>query len=833
MSDVTGNFGGESIRLRGMALEDTQYRIYEKIDQLLTVNQRIAEHHKKGLGDINSTLSRTAKSLVGFGDAADQGADDISKFRNTVVKGLGTAFNVLGEVISATGRTVRGMDSNIDDASFAIRAMSQNLDRNSQAVARFATDSINQLQDQYRSFKQMSDIGGVLSSQFEDLRSISSNMGVTMDQYAGLMQENFLNLRVGGRTVQKSMVDLGKAVEGIREDEEGLPYLFSRLGINVNEYGKTVLQMTALNRGLNEESVKNTKEFNASIRDAVITTIGLADAFGIERNKMLDAQRKALEDVRFARIFESLEIPKEEKDRIFKSFVGLTDGDEKKAIELMVGQFTGLATAGFSAFQQAGLGPMMDEIVKNAGLVNKNAMTQEQYQERIGKNLNAYADRFGDIANMLRLYMSNNPMDQAMLTALNMQRRYSTTGSLIADAQTGSAEALTNAGKTQIDVLTDLQLENVKMAVIASEANKALNTFGLTLAHSTQLLSGLMISATGGFAKGMQDHPAFKQAASELNQYINEFKNSVDVSARSEAFGNEFSERLKQTVQSFRTGGASSAGSQGQTATQTSAGSTTGNGGPTFLGSTADNPITVKTTTSGQTQRIPVHKLDEVSGQYNQGGRAHPSINQLLGVLSGASDITVTGIKDAYGGRGANSAHNRGLAVDFTIPGGAAAYREKYDFVYNQLRHGYGLDPAKGDFKIFDEANFPLDHTTGAHMHVEFSEQGAAKFQKAFENLQGASGPGGANNNTMTPPPAAASPATSSSAAPAAASPAATVNDATTAVSSMSSNVNNSTTVAIADPELLAKLDILNTQMKNVNNSVVSFGVKLEAAMFG
>jgi hypothetical protein len=39
--------------------------------------------------------------------------------------------------------------------------------------------------------------------------------------------------------------------------------------------------------------------------------------------------------------------------------------------------------------------------------------------------------------------------------------------------------------------------------------------------------------------------------------------------------------------------------------------------------------------------------------------------------------------------------------------------------------------------------------------------------------------------------------------------------------------------VAIADPELLERIDNLNTQMITVNNSIVSLGSKLEATTFG
>jgi len=829
MSDVTGNLGGESIRLRGMALEDTQYRIFEKIEDLLKINQKMAEKQGADLADINKGLGKAKKSIDDLGAVAGKSSGELTQFKDTLTKGVGAAFNMLIETIQATGRTIRGMDSNIDDASFSIRSMSQNFSREGQAAVRFVAESVSQLQDQYRSFKQMSDIGGVVSSQFDDLRVISAKMGVTMDQYAGLMQDNFLNLRIGGRAVHKSMTDLSVAVKGIREDEEGLPYLFSRLGINVNEYGKTVLQMTALNRGLNSESVTNTAQFNKSIKDAVITTIGLADAFGIERSKMMDAQKKAIEDVRLQTLFDNLDIPNDVKTRVLNTFLGITGNDMSKAVQLAFGQFTGLGTKAYTEYMAAGAGPLLDQTVADAQAVSKGLMTNEQYVERFGKTLTGVTQTLNNIPGVMTAMISTDPVIAAMVDLMAIRRKFSTDMSAVSNAINGTTTAMEDGGKSQIDTLKDVQLQNVIMAVTAAEANKGLNALGLTAAGAVQVITSALVSATGGVVSGATDHEYTKSLISQMNTLSKDLSKSVDMTDGAKAFGRKIIDMVEQGMTAV---GAPSPRPTSSTGTNTSAVPTSST---TAGGEIMSRMVTVKTTTSGQTQRVPVGQIDEIKGQHNQGGVTSPAIKQLLGVLSGSSNLTVTGINDAYGGRGANSSHNKGLAVDFTIPGGKSAYAEKYKQVYDQLTKAYGLVPGR-DFKIFDEANMPRGHTTGAHMHVEFSEQGASKFQKSFQGMfqdtQGATGPGGSTGSTSTPTPAPSSQQTSS------VTPTQTGNietTASTALASTSSSVNNSTSsmVAIADPELLAKLDSLNTQMMNVNNSVVSFGVKLEASMFG
>jgi hypothetical protein len=829
MSDVTGNLGGESIRLRGMALEDTQSRIFEKIEDLLEVNKKMA----KAQGVDTNNLQRSAGKLTSiFSTLSDDTGNTSSNLKEVskVTKILNSAMGVLSSTIGATVRTVRGMDSNIDDASFAIRSVSQELRGTAGEVAKFAADSVNQLQEQYRAFKQMSDISGVMSSGFDNLRETSARVNLSMEQYSGLMQENFINLRTGGNLVYKSMERLQKGVEELNNDKE-LPFVFQRLGINANDYAKIILQQTALNRGLNRSLDTYSEGFAKSMQRSVTNAIGLADAFGIQRNIMLDAQRKAQEDVMFAKMFDNLDVEGPVKEMMFQLSLALTGGDIEKAKKLTISQFTGVATDTFRELSIVGGGEILASMESTARAIAKNPEDMANQLASIQEKFKKFDKAFGGNDNLLRFMADpNSPGREGFTILFDAARKFAGPDGVEAmrEAMIKGAEAAKDGTKSQLDSLGMLQRENIKTAVIAAQANQALNGFGLTLAHGMQIISSLLVSVAGGTVGTISNDRNVQAAISKLTELSNQgvgfmtgelhtiIKEQTELAL---AGMNQVINRGQQTS-------ATSSQNTGRTTTQTAASA------PTFLGSTADNPITVKTTTSGQTQRIPVHKLDEVSGQYNQGGRAHPSINQLLGVLSGASDITVTGINDAYGGRGANSSHNRGLAVDFTIPGGSAAYSKKYDFVYNQLRHGYGLDPAKGDFKIFDEANFPFGHTKGAHMHVEFSEQGAAKFQKAFEGLQGASGPGGGTNNTMTPPPAAASTATSSSAAPAATttSQAATADGATNAVAMMGSSVNNSTSnlVAIADEDMSKQFDTMisllsstKTEISNLRDDLV------------
>jgi hypothetical protein len=813
--DVTGNFGGESIRLRGMALEDTQRDVLDKISHLVEINDKMAKAQGVDTAGATSSLGKFAKSLGGAGDSASTAmsgtASSFDKITSILDKGVNKAFSILNEAVGASIRTIRGMDSNVDDAGFAIRSLSQNFRGAAGDVARFAADSVSQLQDQYRSFKQMGDIGGVLSSQFENLRITTSSMGLTMDQYAGLMQENFINLRSGGNLATKSMQNLQKAVNNISEDDE-LGYLFNRLGINVNDYAKTVLQMTALNRGLNKDSVNSTENFNKSIMKAVTTSVQLADAFGVQRSQMMQAQKAAQEDVLFERLFKQLDMPNDVKEKVLQGFLGVTGGDQKKAMQLMVGSMTGLATEAYADYQAAGFGPVITQMVKDAKGMQDGTVDIKDFIGNIQSGTREFANTFGDQANVMRLMIAGETRGaQAQINILDLDRRITKEGvNFVLDAQRGAAEAAAGR-KTEIDILNDVQKQNISMAVSAANANKGLNAFGLTLAHSTQILTKIMTDIASGTVGTMANDPMVKTMISELNSSIKTLVNDSSV------IGNTAENITKQILDGVRQ--AQEAPNTSENRTNTSSASPAS--ATTMAGTPLANMIKVKTGLPGGDQMMAAGDIDSIKGQHNKGGATSPAIKQLLGVLAGSSEspLRVTGINDAFAGRGANSAHNQGLAVDFTITGDPAKKRQE---IVNHLSNVYGLNPG-GDFKVFDEYNDPFKHTQGGHLHLEFSKEGAAKFQSRYQGLQGAFGPGG---NTSSAPKAS-----SVSSAPAATSNTSSspvsqgqdfVATVSNAMTTSANSVNTATnTVVLADSSITDRLDqMVRTQQST--NTVLS-----------
>jgi hypothetical protein len=823
MSDVTGNIGGESVRLRGMALEDTQFRIFQEIEELVEINKQIAKKQGAELKDANKKIDDLSDAAKDAAAKIGKNNEALNKFKEGLSKTVGVAFSVLKETLGTTIRTVRGLNNNIDDSSYAMRSMSQNLRGATGEIARFAADSVQQLQDQYRAFKQMSDISGVMSSQFDDLGVITSRMGLTMDQYAGLMQDNFINLRSDGRLVSKSMEGLQKAVDTIKSDKE-LPFIFQRLGIQANDYAKIILQQTALNRGLNRSLDSYGEAFAKSMQKSVFNAIGLADAFGLQRSQMLEAQKKAQEDVVFAKMFENLDVEGPVKEMMFKMSMVMTGGDVEKAKKLAVSQLTGIPTDVYLDLMKAGGGEILQAFQSGAKDIQNGTADLPAVLSRLQPLMKQYEATMGD-ANVLGMFYAdpNNPLAAGTTMMLDMIRKFAGPNGLEAlnEAYAKGSEAAKGNTKDQLDSLGMLQRKNIELAVSAAQANKGLNSFGLTIAHATQILARMMVSTASGTMKGVEGSALYKESMAELNKMIEKGFNASDFEKSSEEMAEAMLKQMKSGVDKAtqryneRTGGAGT--------------NTSGTAGTaTARGPLMDRQINVKTTTGGAQKIISVGDIDNPnnSGQYNQGGPTSLAIQQLLGVLAASEKITVTGINDAYAGRG-TSAHDTGRAVDFTIEGDYAKAKDK---IIRQLTDAYGLTQGK-DFKIYNEADEPFKHTSGPHLHVEFSKEGAAKFESKFKSMMqksnGISGSGTSSSPTTNLPP--------SSSAPASENVSSSSTDINTMLSSKGNSLNNNTSnlVAIADSNLLDKIDTMNRGIADLKISIDSLKGPLVEASYG
>jgi hypothetical protein len=123
-------------------------------------------------------------------------------------------------------------------------------------------------------------------------------------------------------------------------------------------------------------------------------------------------------------------------------------------------------------------------------------------------------------------------------------------------------------------------------------------------------------------------------------------------------------------------------------------------------------------------------------GQAFAGGAAAAGTMQLAQNLQNLSQTMPGGLNQftAFNDKfhqGRNSMHNKGLAFDYTLAD-ASKSTQSEQFVRDLLLRS-GM--SEKDFKIIDEYKHPSEHSTGGHIHVNFSSTDAAD---KFAQLSGA-----------------------------------------------------------------------------------------------
>jgi hypothetical protein len=737
MADVTGNIGNESVRLRGMALEDTQYRMQQDIEDLLDVTKAMAQKQGANLGQLNTQTGRLGQALAGAAAAAGAAGAQSGKLGGLLAKlnSGGQKFEKVIHVVGGLTRILRNMDSNINDASYTMRSLGANIRGPMGKFIEYTANSVSQLEDQFQVYKRLSSMGGAVADDFDNLRENAARTGVTMQEYAGLVAENYNNLRLGGRSVRNTMENLTKGVESLIDDQN-IPYIMQRLGISTDQYGKVMLQQTALMGGFSKVYKDQGSNFNNSLLRAVKTTTLLSEAFGAQRDQIMEALNEASRDAIFAQQFENL-LPeqKEVKNAVFQavSAMGLSPEEAK---QLTISMLSDVPTPFYTEMMAAGGEPILNSIRTLADRMQADPANIDKIMkpgfEDLKKKFQDYAKEFGNEGALSRFFADpNSPLKRGTEVLLGGARRFATEG---IDAIITSTTNYTGENKKNIDTLLDVQKQNIKLAITAAKANVALNAFGLTAATGVQLLTQALVGSTGTVIGELGNTSEFKDLQNLMREYTKTGNDSLNELQK------DLEKLLKTEINLARSGANPPA----------SGGNGSGSGGNRTTTGVADGvssqQIQVKTA-QGVITTMPISDLDARGGQATAAGPTPTDAQNLIAaVFRLSNDFQLTAVRDKlHQDKYPNSAHNKGNAIDITIENGSAAdYKKRTEDIQRMLEN-FGLKagsaPGKGDFYLQNEhpvSGKPSPGSTGPHIHLEltnpsrFSEQ----FQRSVDSLR-------------------------------------------------------------------------------------------------
>jgi hypothetical protein len=315
-----------------------------------------------------------------------------------------------------------------------------------------------------------------------------------MQEYAGLMEENFLNLRLNGTSARNGMRELRLSAQSMRDSGEAFNDQFMRLGIGANDYGKVILQNSMLFGGLTAAQKTYGGEFNNKMLQTTKTVTQLGDAFGFNREVIMKAANEALQDARNRTIFYN--IREECKQQMLSLMTGMFGGDAQKGMRATIAAYTGRFDEQSAVL--ANMAPdLMQKMKDLSAAVAKGVPVMDAIKQvdlgptfaRIENQSNDLAQGFLDNAGAPGIAAN------ALLTLQQMFGDMPAVQKRLED----STKNLTDTQGKNLDALGAFQRENIRIAVSMGEANKVLNTFGLGVALSSQIIT----AAVGEIAKGI------------------------------------------------------------------------------------------------------------------------------------------------------------------------------------------------------------------------------------------------------------------------------------------------------------------------------------------
>lgn len=521
MSDVTGNLGSESIRLRGMALEETQYLIYQELE----LANKIAQ--KKATGKEPQETARDRRRAAAA-EATDRAFGGVTKAAGGFGETLEKAGKKLELLAGNAIRLTRSFDSNVKNTDFAMRQIAAGSKGMAGTIAKFSADSVAQLEEQYDTYKKLTNVGGTTAAGFDKLRETTTEMGVTMQEYVGLTNSNLGSLRMGGTSIRKSLELLQGSVKSLRKNTSGVNEEFMNLGVNQYDYAQHILDTTASLGGFGKQTDTAGEGFQKQMLRTTKVSQGLAEAFGANREELLKKTAEAMKKPLNRAILSAFGIPPEVQKAKLEAYsaIGL---DEKTAIEAIVAQAGGPVSdaVGLMTSISGNMLPMVDRLAEEmAKTPDDLAGALERTKKQMGP---------GVIEEMRNTIMSISKsglsaMEPGMQAVVGiMQGFVDNTGDFTQMAENIKAmKAATARGESPtLDALGQLQKNNIDLAVTFAKTNTTLNKFGLTAAFATQLIVRALASGTAVGVKGMDS--LFEQGTDgKGHEATRKFLNSLD-----------------------------------------------------------------------------------------------------------------------------------------------------------------------------------------------------------------------------------------------------------------------------------------------------------------
>jgi hypothetical protein len=719
---VTGSIGSNDVLLKNMATEETLYQILEAL----------------------AGATVTAKPATDSNTTSVKGNTKENEKNTSTIKSTSKAMEGLFNGLSGMNRVIRGMDSNINNASFAFQAMSRGTGKFSAAME-FAANSISQLQEQFNAYGKLMQIGGVVTDDFGKLSEQSIALGTDLQGLVKLTTEYSTGLKAGSSSVADTLKGMRNqfgelTATQIRE--------YGRLGIGTNQITEQMLLTAESQGGYNSVLArygKDTAKMNAGMLKTTQELSIFASAVGMNSKLMQDEAAQAQKKIE-NRIFEATMT--DEQRAQTKMFQALT-GSYESAIQIMAsltgGPTSDLAGAFLSLKGITGMGKEIDNFmgaVKNGTDINK-ALTSSGMLEKVNNMSDA---EFKQMQMNFRGYSADVQAVMGPLMQMMWSMRGTTEDTLDKKMKEFTKPLDANLPKS-IDSFSTLLAEQNQLAKATSALNTQFNRMGVNLALALTKMTNSTVSAGSSAKDGMIEfyNSLMPDGMKLPKEILDKLNNKVDAGLQQDiekVIREEWQKVYKTSADEANT-------KNGEVVTLRS------------RGIDRNTAVPVKMPNGGGIQHLNANDLVEnkngiLSTTNSFGGPNNNAGTVATGAIMAARIPTISAItagSDKYH-EGMNSKHNSGMALDFGLNQRGKETVQQTAAATITAMHGlmkeYGLEAGK-DYRIDDESTKPTkagSKWSGPHIHMEMLRPEAAnKMRQIFQNSMKAPDQQGSNGS--------------------------------------------------------------------------------------
>lgn len=322
------NVGGKN----GIASEVTLKQLQQTMDKLAKSKGLNPQEANEGLKNLNKQLKNNTKTLEEELDARDDNIDALEDHTSALDKAGGFLYNFGSAIVGSGIRSIKGLSDELISGSNNLSDFTQHIPLAGGVISMFT----GVIDNSVNTFQSMAKTGAEFDYSMGQLRSTAARAGLSLEEFAGLVNENAEQFAAFGGTVTQGArrtTQLVSALGGQRESLLAMGLTFE----DINEQMTTYQMLTRA--GARAETRNRTEQAQAaaSLTENMLT---LSKLTGEDIKAQQDKIAQAQMDVAFQR--ELAKMDEEERYKLNQAMADAQAAGGEVAVDAIKAEVLGM-----------------------------------------------------------------------------------------------------------------------------------------------------------------------------------------------------------------------------------------------------------------------------------------------------------------------------------------------------------------------------------------------------------------------------------------------------------------------------------------------------------